>query len=371
SDAQRAASSGNLSASSRNCCFSHPEVSSSDPASRNSAASSTVPGASSRAIHCSGSASAPNPSSRSSLSHSRASRISANALSSAARFALTSNASITRRPGAHVVRSRSNSRSLSNSKTSCADRDILLKTSSFLFFYFLISVFYFPALSCMARYSAASSAFAVVCTRFPFASPHIRPPAEARGPCSTSRTRSRIGCQKSPTTAIGFPAITDLFSISHTTASSTSVPVPPLHTANPSASRINSNSRSSHVFIRTSVSTHAFALRLKNSAVTPYVFPPASLAPRETLSITPPKPPLQTANPRSASNFPSARASSYSPSPSFGRELPKTVIIFSSLTRAILPIFVASLLHCFLSSLFSSNSSTIAKHNPSSATCSS
>src|SRR6267378_4811195 len=140
SDAQRAASSGNSSASSRNCCFNQPEVSSSDPASRNSAGSSTVPGASSRASHASGSASAPITSSRANRSHSRASLISANAPSSAARLVLTSSASIMRRPGAHVVRSRSNSRSLSNSRTSCADRDILLTS----FFYFLFSRFQLP-----------------------------------------------------------------------------------------------------------------------------------------------------------------------------------------------------------------------------------
>ena len=64
-------------------------------------------------------------------SHSRASRISANARSSGSRFVLTSSASITRFPGAHVVRSRSNSRSLSNSNTSlCRPRHF----SSFLSF---------------------------------------------------------------------------------------------------------------------------------------------------------------------------------------------------------------------------------------------
>src|SRR5262249_41377174 len=151
-----------------------------------------------------------------------------------------------------------------------------------------------------------------------------------------------------PTTTIGFSAITDLLSISHTTASSTSVPVPPLHTANPSARRINSNSLSSHVFIRTSVSTHWFAGHLKNSAVTPYVFPPVSFAPRDTPSITPPNPPLHPASPRCASNLPSARASSYSASPCFGRELPKTVTIFSVFIALCFPrLFVTSLLHCF------------------------
>src|SRR5208283_2342051 len=147
---------------------------------------------------------------------------------------------------------------------------------------------YLPRFHSTARYLAASSGVATVCTRFPLASPQTRDALDDRGPCSTSRTRSRIGCQKFPSTAKGFLAITDLFSISQTTASSTSVPVPPLQATNPSASRINSNSRSSQVFFLTSTSTHWFTLRPKNSAVTPYVFPPASFAPRDAASITPP-----------------------------------------------------------------------------------
>src|SRR6266403_1048732 len=80
-----------------------------------------------------------------------------------------------------------------------------------------------------------------------------------------------------------------LFNISHTTASSTSVPVPPLHATKPSARRISSKSLSSHVFMRTSTSIQALSLAaLKKSAVTPVVFPPASFAPRDTASITPP-----------------------------------------------------------------------------------
>src|SRR5258708_952596 len=98
-----------------------------------------------------------------------------------------------------------------------------------------------------------------------------------------------VHCQKSPSTANGFAVITDLFSISHTTASSTSVPVPPLHATKPSARRISSKSRSSQVFIRTSSSTQALSFAfLKKSAVTPVVFPPASFAPRDAASITPP-----------------------------------------------------------------------------------
>src|SRR5260370_10287107 len=105
---------------------------------------------------------------------------------------------------------------------------------------------------------------------------------------------SRIGSQNSPSTANGFSAITDLFSISQTTASSTSVPVPPLQATNPSATRINSNNLSCQVLTRTSTSIHGFNLPLKNSAVIPYVFPPPSFAPRETASIVPPYPPLHT-----------------------------------------------------------------------------
>src|SRR5271165_2006997 len=129
--AHRDANNGNFTVSSRNCCRNHVEVSSSDPAPRNSAASSTTPGASNRASHPSGSASAPNPNSRSARSHSRASRINANAPSNAARSCHGSSPPINLRPGAHVVRSRSNSRNLSNSSTSCVDRDILNSLSSF------------------------------------------------------------------------------------------------------------------------------------------------------------------------------------------------------------------------------------------------
>src|SRR5580704_12487883 len=150
--AQRAASKGNFAASSRTCCRSHDEVSSSDPASKKSAASSTAPGASSRSSDPTGSASAPKPNSRSARSHSRASRINANAPSSAARSCPGSNPAINLLPGAHVVLSRNNSRSLSNSNTSCVVRDIRLRAVSskygnciisrrFSNFYFLPSLF--------------------------------------------------------------------------------------------------------------------------------------------------------------------------------------------------------------------------------------
>ena len=129
-EAVRSASNGNFVASSRNCCRSHPAVSSSDAASRNSAGSSTAPAPSMPSSQPCGSASAPNPSSRPVRSHSRASPINANADSSAARSILGSSALTARRPGAHVVRSRSNSRSLSNSRTSCAVRDIARITSN-------------------------------------------------------------------------------------------------------------------------------------------------------------------------------------------------------------------------------------------------
>ena len=120
----RAASRGNFAASSRNCWRSQPEESSSVAASRSCAGSNTAPGPSICASHISGSASPPKPSSRSTRSHSRASRICANADSSAARSVVNARVSTSRRPGAHVVLNRSSSRSLSNSRTSCAVRDI-------------------------------------------------------------------------------------------------------------------------------------------------------------------------------------------------------------------------------------------------------
>src|SRR5439155_15932782 len=55
-------------------------------------------------------------------SHSRASRINANCSCKNPASCENANASIARRPGAHVVLWRSNSRSLSNSSTSCALR---------------------------------------------------------------------------------------------------------------------------------------------------------------------------------------------------------------------------------------------------------
>ena len=119
-----------------------------------------------------------------------------------------------------------------------------------------------------------------------------------------------IGVQKSPSTTNGLPCITPLFSISQTTASSTSVPVPPLHATNPSPTRISSNSRSCQVATVETSSTQPFASRLKNSAVTASVRPPDSFAPREAASITPPYPPLHTRNPRAASSRPSERACS-------------------------------------------------------------
>src|SRR3990172_10782468 len=100
-----------------------------------------------------------------------------------------------------------------------------------------------------------------------------------------------IGIQNSPSTTNGLPWITPLFSISHTTASSTSVPVPPLQATNPCPKRISSNKRSSQVATAHTSSTQAFAPVRKNLAVTASVRPPGSLAPREAASLTPPYPP--------------------------------------------------------------------------------
>src|SRR4029077_1685794 len=122
---------------------------------------------------------------------------------------------------------------------------------------------------CAAKKFAASSGVVAEWMRLPLASFQTRDSDEARGPSSTSRTRSRMGCQKLPTMATGLGAITDLFSISQTTASSTKVPVPPLQATKPSARRISSKRRSSQVFTRTSTSMKGLAWREKNAAVTP------------------------------------------------------------------------------------------------------
>ncbi len=123
-EAARSASSGNFAASSRNCCRNQAAVSRRGAASRSSPGSITAPGPSIRSSQACGSASAPNPSSLPARSHCRASRIRSKMRLSAVRFWVNSSASIARRPGAHVVRSRSNSSSLSNSSTSCAVRAI-------------------------------------------------------------------------------------------------------------------------------------------------------------------------------------------------------------------------------------------------------
>src|SRR5262249_36854032 len=111
---------------------------------------------------------------------------------------------------------------------------------------------------------AAAAGVSATYTRRPLASPQ-----EVAWPSSTSRTRSRMGVQKPPRTAKGFPLITDLFSISQTTASSTRVPVPPLQATKASPRRISSKRRSCQVFIRTSTSIHWFVFAAKKSAVIP------------------------------------------------------------------------------------------------------
>src|SRR3982074_75103 len=77
-----------------------------------------------------------------------------------------------------------------------------------------------------------------------------------------------------------------------------------------------------------SSSTQRLARRRKKLDVTARTRQPASRAPRDTPSITPPYPPVQTANPSAASSRPNSMASVYSAWPSSGRGLPKTVIVF-------------------------------------------
>src|SRR5438876_4925908 len=124
--AARVFNSGNFAASSRNCTRSNDQISTNDAASRNSAASSATPGPSILASHVSGSASPPNPNSFPLRSHSCASRITANCSCKNLASRENASASIARRPGVQVVLCRSNSRSLSNSSTSCALLLILL-----------------------------------------------------------------------------------------------------------------------------------------------------------------------------------------------------------------------------------------------------
>ena len=100
------------------------------------------------------------------------------------------------------------------------------------------------------------SEYCTLIADFPFAFAPRRwcPTLPLRAPAPESAPRNR------PAPRTASPAITDLFSISQTTANSTSVPVPPLQ-AQTVAERINSKSRSSQVFMRTSTSIHALALR--------------------------------------------------------------------------------------------------------------
>ncbi len=117
---------GNFAASSRNCPRNHAEVSNNEAASRNSAGSSATPIPEIFSNQLSGSSSPPNPNSFPLRSHSRASRINANRPRKNSASRENTSCSTARRPGAHVVRCRSNFRSLSNSKTSSALRLILL-----------------------------------------------------------------------------------------------------------------------------------------------------------------------------------------------------------------------------------------------------
>src|SRR5579863_5367572 len=128
--AAAALNNGNSAFPSRNCVRSHPAVSSSEPASSSSFASSATPIPPIFSSHISGSASPPNPNSFPPRNHSRASRISANCACNDSASRENSSASTALRPGTHVVRSRSNSRSLSNSNTSCALRLTLWRLCS-------------------------------------------------------------------------------------------------------------------------------------------------------------------------------------------------------------------------------------------------
>src|SRR6202171_3479120 len=109
--------------------FSHSDatVSARDAAASSMGAVRTAAGDSSSAIHGSGSATEPKPISLPSCRYAIASAISANTESSLARSVENASASMARRPGAHVVRRRSNSRSRSNSRISSAVRDIFLE----------------------------------------------------------------------------------------------------------------------------------------------------------------------------------------------------------------------------------------------------
>ena len=172
-EAARTASRGNLAASSRNCCRNQLAVSSRDAASSSSPGFNTAPGPSMRSSQPRGSARAPKPSSWAARNHSQASQISTKPDSSTQRFVPGSSASTARRPGAHVVRSRSNSRSLSNSRTSCAVRAIVISivvtfAGLRLGLYKIEELFYWRW---SWRCCAASPAESATYTSRPFASP--------------------------------------------------------------------------------------------------------------------------------------------------------------------------------------------------------
>jgi len=261
------ASNGYFAASSRNCCRSHADVSSNEPASRNSAGSSTTPGAPSFSNHGAGSASAPNPNSRSARSHSRPSR------SRRRRFPARRDsflAQVRRRDASQARTSSSaanNSRSLSNSSTTCADRDILSTCLSS-----------FPQQITRRLFRVAA-----VCTIFPLASPqaaiHSTPAAPAPLPPPLQNRLPEISQHGN-----GFPHITDLFSISQTTASSTRVPVP-LASHEPIRQPYQFKQPLFPGFFLTSTSPTHLSCGRKIPRSRRMFFPPASFAPRDAASI--------------------------------------------------------------------------------------
>ena len=184
--------------------------------------------------------------------------------------------------------------------------------------------------------------------------PRLATTVEARGPCSTSRTRSRIGCQNSPTTAIGFPG--------HHRFVQHLPNYREFHQRARSALASHKSIRQSHQFKQPLLpSLHSSLPRpptrspcaLKNSAVTPYVFPPASFAPRDTAfhhaAISPAANREARARQAMLPNFPCLRILRITFA--CGRELPNTVTILSSVMLSLPQIDQAHFLYLLTSLL--------------------
>src|SRR5208283_3328387 len=348
-DAVRAASSGNFVASSRNCCRSHAAVSSNDPASRKSAASNTAAGDSSRSIE--------------------------------------------RRPGAHVVLSRNNSRSLSNSRTSSARRAI--RSSTLQWFSARVGASAPTSSDQVDRASAPEEFLTPLFSIFHFLF-----------------SACQLLCQKSHCLFHRFSAVHQLPIRLPPNPRSFPNCLPKFHFSNPrqywlpELAQHYTRFRFHHRFIQHLPNHGQFHQRSRaalarykripefNQSKQPFfpsllphlhINPFVCLAPKKFRGHAVCFPAGLLRSTRHRLHHPAVRAAAYRKTASRQRLPQRSSLLIiritscrprasehghDSLVHRLRP-FVASLLHCFITSFFSSNSSIIAWHNPSSASCTS